>query len=206
MPFTYLIIGFTCIISYFLFKTPEKKTAFIHHPYSVKHRKEYLRLFSNGFIHADLTHLLFNMLTLFFFGELVEGKFEIEFGPVFGKLSFLLFYLSAIVFSCIPSQLKHQDNQYYGALGASGAVSAVLFIAIIMNPTSTLLVYFIPVPAWILGILYIWYSSYASKNRQNDNIGHDAHLFGAIYGCIVMLLMDPQSYPRMIKSILAWLS
>lgn len=206
MPFTYLIIGFTAIISYMMMKDPSKKSSLLHHPYSVKHRKEYQRLLTNGFIHADFMHLLFNMFTLFFFGEIVEAKFEAEFGQVFGKVSFLIFYLSAIVFSCIPSQLKHQDNQYYGALGASGAVSAVLFVSIIMNPTATLLVYFIPVPAWILGILYIWYSSYASKNRQNDNIGHDAHLFGAIYGCLVMLFIDPQSYPLMIKSIFAWLS
>ena len=200
-----ILIIFTAAISVYVFYNPAYKTRLLHYPYNIKRQGEYYRLISNGFIHGDYIHLLFNMFTLYFFGGMVEALFEAKFGT-WGDTIYILFYITAIAFSCLPSQRKHEDNPGYAALGASGAVSAVLLIAIILRPTMTLLIYgVLPVPAWILGIGYIWYSNRASKQQQRSNIGHDAHLYGAIYGCIVMLLLYPRAYPRMIQDIIEWL-
>ena len=200
-----IIIIFTAVISVYVIYNPAYKSRLLHYPYNIKMHGEYYRLISNGFIHADYIHLFFNMFTLYFFGGMVEELFTAKFG-MWGDTIFVLFYLTAIIFSCLPSQRKHADNPAYAALGASGAVSAVLLIAIIMRPTMTLLIYgILPVPAWILGIGYIWYSNRATKQQQRSNIGHDAHLYGALYGCLIMLLMYPASYPRMIQEIIEWL-
>jgi membrane associated rhomboid family serine protease len=205
MDINLLIIIFTCVISVYVIYNPAYKARLLHYPYSITRNQEYYRLLSNGFIHADYIHLAFNMFTLYFFGGMAESLFTAKFG-MWGDTIFILFYLSAIAFSCLPSQRKHADNPAYAALGASGAVSAVLLVAIILRPTMTLLIYgILPVPAWILGIGYIWYSNRASKGAQRSNIGHDAHLFGAIYGCIVMALIYPKSYPKMIREIIEWL-
>lgn len=205
MDTNFIIIIFTVAVSIYVIYNPDYKSRLLHYPYNVNKNKEYYRLISNGFIHADYIHLFFNMFTLYFFGGMVEDLFTAKFG-MWGDTIFILFYISAIAFSCLPSQRKHAENPAYAALGASGAVSSVLLIAIILNPTMTLLIYgVLPVPAWILGIGYIWYSNRASKQQQRSNIGHDAHLYGAFYGCIVMALLYPSSYPRMIQEIIAWL-
>jgi membrane associated rhomboid family serine protease len=205
MDTNFIIIIFTVAVSIYVIYNPEYKSRLLHYPYNVNKNKEYYRLISNGFIHADYIHLFFNMFTLYFFGGRVEDLFTAKFG-MWGDTIFILFYISAIAFSCLPSQRKHAENPAYAALGASGAVSSVLLIAIILQPTMTLLIYgVLPVPAWILGIGYIWYSNRASKQQQRSNIGHDAHLYGAFYGCIVMALLYPSSYPRMIQEIIAWL-
>lgn len=205
MDTNFIIIIFTVAVSIYVIYNPEYKSRLLHYPYNVNKNKEYYRLISNGFIHADYIHLFFNMFTLYFFGGMVEDLFTAKFG-MWGDTIFILFYISAIAFSCLSSQRKHAENPAYAALGASGAVSSVLLIAIILQPTMTLLIYgVLPVPAWILGIGYIWYSNRASKQQQRSNIGHDAHLYGAFYGCIVMALLYPSSYPRMIQEIIAWL-
>jgi len=205
MDTNFIIIIFTVAVSIYVIYNPEYKSRLLHYPYNVNKNKEYYRLISNGFIHADYIHLFFNMFTLYFFGGMVEDLFTAKFG-MWGDTIFILFYISAIAFSCLPSQRKHAENPAYAALGASGAVSSVLLIAIILQPTMTLLIYgVLPVPAWILGIGYIWYSNRASKQQQRSNIGHDAHLYGAFYGCIVMALLYHYSYPRMIQEIIAWL-
>lgn len=206
MSINNLIILVTVIISYFAMSDREKKNKLIHHPYSIKHNKEYYRLLSNGFIHGDWYHLAFNMITLYFFGGQTETLFKLVFGAAFGSTAFIIFYLSAIIFSCIPSQQKHHDNPGYGALGASGAVSAVLLISIVLNPTDLLLIMgVIPIPAWIFGIGYIWYSNRATRTQSQSNIGHDAHLYGSIYGCLVLAVIYPKAYPIMLEQIIAWL-
>ena len=190
LSITLIIIIMTCVISYQAFNNPEMKAKLLFRPVDAQ-RGEWYRFLSSGLIHADFMHLLINMYVLFVFGEVVEQIFtKIIFGDVWGRLAYIAFYMSAVVISSIPTYLRHQDNYAYSALGASGATSAIVFAFIITNPWSGLTLLFLPffsIPALILGIVYIWYSSYMDK-RGMDNIGHNAHLTGAIYNIVFTIL------------------
>lgn len=160
-------------------------------------RGQYDRFISSGFIHADGMHLLFNMMTLFFFGRAIE-KFYTQF---LGGLGFILFYLSALVVSSVPSYLKNKNNPQWASLGASGAVSAILFAFILFDPWSLILVFFIPVPAIIFAVLYIGYSIWAEK-QGNSNINHSAHLWGALYGVVLTIALEPRLVPYFFNRLL----
>lgn len=186
---TYIIIGITVITSYSAFTNVDLLNRLIFYPVDVKNKNELWRFITHGFIHADMGHLIFNMLTLYFFGRQVEASFQYMFGNPY---VYPIFYLTALIFSSLPSYAKHNDNAYYRSLGASGAISAVLFTTIIFDPWQTLLLnFFIPVPALLFAVGYIVYSSYMSK-KANDNIGHDAHLYGALYGLVFPIVFKPQ--------------
>ena len=144
------------------------------------------RFITYGFVHADAFHLLFNMITLFFFGSVIE-QFYRQFAF---NMGFALFYLGGLIFSILPSYLKHRNDQKWMSLGASGAVSAVLFAFILFQPWKIILVFFIPVPAIIFAILYVAYSIWAEK-RGNTGINHSAHLWGGLYGVVCTVLLEP---------------
>lgn len=209
LSITLIIIIMTCVISYQAFNNPEMKAKLLFRPVDAQ-RGEWYRFLSSGLIHADFMHLLINMYVLFVFGEVVEQIFtKIIFGDVWGRLAYIAFYMSAVVISSIPTYLRHQDNYAYSALGASGATSAIVFAFIITNPWSGLTLLFLPffsIPALILGIVYIWYSSYMDK-RGMDNIGHNAHLTGAIYGVVftilAALLFQPFYLRMMLQNLMA---
>jgi membrane associated rhomboid family serine protease len=186
MIITYAIIGFTCLVSYLCWNNPESFTKLAHIPTRVEHQGEYYRLFSAGFVHADSMHLIFNMFSLYSFGSLAEQIFmsEYMFGERIGGTMFLVFYVSAIVAANAPAFIKNKENYNYIGVGASGAVSAVIYACILFVPTAKLYIFFaIPMPAWLFGFLYLAYESYANKNI-NDNIAHDVHFAGAIYGIL----------------------
>ncbi len=186
-----LLIALTVIVSLYAWNTPEIFNKLQLNPYMVVHRKEYFRVIGHGFIHADYPHLIFNMITLYFFGDIVEQVF-IELFP-FGNIFFILFYLLALIVSSIPAIIKHKNNAYYNAIGASGAVSAILFASILFVPHNEILILPIPfpIPAYIFGVLYLVISYYLSKKNM-DNIGHDAHIAGAIFGIIFPIILKPQ--------------
>lgn len=156
-------------------------------PSEISQKGQWYRFISHAFIHANWEHLIFNMLTFFFFGVFVEQAFDYFFGNK-GTILFLMEFLLAGIASSIPSYLKHKSNYSYSAVGASGAVSAILFTSILLNPLNKIYFFFIPIgiPAFIFGILYLIYSAYMSK-RKVDNIGHDAHFWGAVFGIIFPL-------------------
>lgn len=197
---TLSIIAITAILSFLCFNNETLLKAFIFSPYSIKREKKYLKFLTHGFIHADYMHLLFNMITLFFFGPIVEQAF-IYSSPKNGTILYIGFYLLAIIVAAIPSFFKHQNNQFYLSLGASGAVSAVLFASILLQPFMTINVYVIPVPALLFGPLYLFYSAYMAK-RGKDNIGHDAHFVGAIFGMLALLLLIPGTFGRFVQQLL----
>ncbi|MES2575370.1 MAG: rhomboid family intramembrane serine protease [Bacteroidota bacterium] len=143
-----------------------------------------IRMVSSGFLHADVGHLFFNMLTLFMFAPVVSNYF--------GDLSFLLIYMGSLVFGSLLSLMMHKNDYGYRAIGASGAVTGILYSAILINPSMSLYLFFIPIPipAYIFGIGYLLYSIYGMK-AKNDNIGHMAHFGGAIGGYLITLLKEP---------------
>jgi membrane associated rhomboid family serine protease len=205
MPITYLIIGVTALISIACLNNRDLFLKLMHWPYVEARQGEYHRWLSSGFLHADYGHLIFNMLTLFFFGPIVEDWFSERF-PEFGKSFFLFFYLLSIVMVSSATYNQHKNNQGYSAIGASGATSAVLFACIMLNPTIGIGLFFIPIPipGFIFGALYIWYSSYMEKRGQ-DNIGHSAHLFGAVFGFFFPLFFDLSLGLSFFEKIMAWL-
>lgn len=181
--YTLILIAITALVSYFAFNNTKLKTELMLWPVRMKEPKEYYRLITSGFIHLDMQHLVFNMITLFFFGRSVELIFTIM-----GKHNmFLLLYLSGILVSGLPGYYKNRNNPYYAALGASGGVAAVIFASIYYQPWAS--INFI-IPSILFAILYIAYSYHMSR-KGSDNIGHDAHMWGAIYGFVFAFLIDP---------------
>lgn len=196
MSITLLIVIFTCLVSYYCLNNSEMTQKLKHYPIAEHRAGEYYRMLTSGFVHGSYWHLGINMFVLYEFGRVVERLFLSQFGQVLGGGIYLLAYLAMIVLGDIPTFLKHKDNPGYASIGASGATSGILFMYIIWSPWSMLSLYFfIPIPAIVLGVLYLWYSSWASKNQQ-DMIDHDAHLFGALAGVVLMFVCIPASITR----------
>ncbi|WP_143306754.1 rhomboid family intramembrane serine protease [Chitinophaga vietnamensis] len=199
MSISLIIIITTSIISFTALNNYEQLGKLSMQPYMVKRYRQYYRFLTSGFVHADIQHLLFNMLTLYFFGPAIEGVFEQLFG---NKIFFLLYYLLGIIVSDIPSYIRHRDNSYYSSVGASGAISAIMFTAILINPWATLGLYFvIKMPAVVYGVLFLAISAWMSR-KGGDNINHDAHLWGAIFGLVFPLLFHPELGPRFLDLLL----
>jgi membrane associated rhomboid family serine protease len=170
-----------------LFGSPRLLDRCLFRPYSFLRRRQYETMFTSALVHGDVMHLLFNMLTFYYFA------FDLE--QVIGTISFLILYLAALVVSHLGTWYKHRNDVQYASLGASGAISGVLFAAILYNPYSELMILPIPVPipAPLFGILYLAYSYWQSRNQQG-NINHDAHLGGALTGLAYVALTEPSVY------------
>src|SRR5580698_490544 len=197
---TMIILVLTTIISFLSFNNSRLMDALIFWPPAISMRRQYYRFLSCGFIHADLMHLAFNMFTLYFFGRGLElfymGRLGLQ------HYYFTLLYLSAIVVANIPSYIKQHDNYNYRSLGASGGVCAVLFAFILIDPWETLQLFFsIDVPAIVYAVLFLAYTIYMSR-RGGDNVNHDAHLWGAIYGVVFTII----AHPRVVNTFLNELS
>lgn len=184
---TLILIGVTVLVSWLAFERPKLLERLILWPPAIDRKNQVERLLTHGFIHADWSHLLFNMITLYFFGRVIERFFA----QYLGQLGFLLFYLTAIIVAILPTYLRHRHDPNYRSLGASGAVSAVLFAFILLQPWALIFVFFLPVPAIVYAIAYVAYSFWMDR-KGGDNINHSAHLSGAAYGVLFMLLMEPR--------------
>ena len=186
-----IIIG---LVSYIAWKQPVRMQQWILNPYKAYHNKEYFRFITSGFIHANWGHLIFNLFTLFFFGRNVEYTFIDLMGFTKGALAFWTLFITAVVVSDLPSFFKYKNFPNYNSLGASGGVSAFVFSSIVFYPLQPIYIMFIPIgiPGFILGALYLLYSYYQGK-QLGDNINHDAHLFGALYGVLFTVILFPQS-------------
>lgn len=184
-----IIIIITCLISYSALQNYDQLSKLALQPYMVKHYKQYYRFITSGFVHADFGHLLFNMLTLYFFGRFIEDVFMQLFH---NKLVYIIYYVLGIIVANIPSYIKNRNNSNYSSLGASGAISAIVFTAIIVNPWASIYLFFaIKMPAVIYGVLFLGISAYMSR-KGGGNINHDAHLWGAVFGIIFPLLFHPE--------------
>jgi membrane associated rhomboid family serine protease len=192
MLVTYIILGVTVAVSLWALNDHSIMNRFIFNPYVVQVRKEWYRFLTHGFLHADYVHLLVNMYVLYGFGRIVEQMYTLHLGSG-GRIAFVFMYLSSIIVASVSSYIKHKDHPGYNSLGASGATSAVVFAFILFAPWAKLSLLFIPIgiPGIIMGVLYLVYSSYMAK-RGGDNIGHDAHFYGAVYGFFYTLLLKPK--------------
>lgn len=188
MSLTLIIIIITAITSVMAFSNHQLLDKLIFYPAKMNGPGEYYRFITHGLIHADWIHLFFNMYVLYIFGTQVEYLYQ---GYIGKPYLYMVMYVLALIASSLPSFAKHRNNYYYSALGASGAVAAVLFTFVYYAPWSTLLIFgIIPMPAIIGAVLYLVYSAYMSR-KGTDNIGHDAHFYGAVFGFIFSFLFDP---------------
>jgi len=192
MSISIVLIAISVIASIYAWNHQDKYQKWMLNPYAVVHKQQYYRLITSGFIHNGYIHLLFNMITLYFFGDVIEQTFKYYYGGS-GVFYFLLLYFLGMIISDIPSLVKYRNNPNYNSLGASGAVSAVVFASILFNPTAKICI-FLPIfclPGFIFGILFLIYSYYQGK-RMADNINHDAHLYGAVFGVIFSIIIEPR--------------
>jgi len=194
---TVLLIALTCVLSWMAMHNARLMDRLILWPPAIQKQHQYDRLITHGFVHADLSHLLFNMITLYFFGRLIERFFA----QYIGQVGFALFYLSALLVAILPTYLRHRNDARYRSLGASGAVSAVLFAFILLQPWAMIYVFLLPVPAIVYGVIYVGYS-YWMDRRGNDNINHSAHLWGAGYGVLFSLLLEPRIAGAFVDNLL----
>ena len=197
-PVNLLLIAITAILSWMAFNNRKLADRLILWPPAIDKHRQYDRLVTYGFIHADFGHLLFNMVTLYFFGRSIE---VIMLGITGQWWVYPLFYLAALVVSILPTYLKNQKNPNYLSLGASGAVSAVLFAFILISPWSLIFVFFIPAPAILYGVFYVGYSIWMDK-KGGDNVNHSAHLAGAAFGVMFMLFMEPELLQHFLQSLM----
>ena len=197
---TYAILILTVAFSAYAMNNPEIKFKYIFHPYSINKYNQHYRFLSHAFLHGDYIHLAFNMYALWMFGPIVEKQVLPLLAGAFGEPDkkmgmalFILLYTGAIYASSISEYFKNKNNPHYTSLGASGAVNALLFSFITCSPMSQLGFFFIPMPAWVFGIVYLGISYYLSKrnkgNESVDRIGHEAHFWGAMFGVIFTLIL-----------------
>lgn len=199
-PVTIGLIIANAIISLIGFSNAALVDKTIMWPYRVGRENQYLRFITSGFLHADYLHLFFNMFTLYFFGSALE--LYLKFYGLGGSIAYLLLYFVALIVSDIPSFIKHRDDYNYRSLGASGAVSAVVFATIVFNPWTSIYIYgAIKISATLYAVLYIVYCVYMGK-RGGDNINHDAHLWGSLFGLGFILALIAYLQPALFTGII----
>jgi membrane associated rhomboid family serine protease len=190
LSITLILIAATTLTSAMAFQRPALKEALLFSPYAVLHQGQWYRLFSHAFVHADWGHLLVNMFVLWSFGSNVELLYPMV-TALPGAVAYGVLYVGGVLFATLPGMAKHRDDPRYRSVGASGAVSAVLFAQILLMPTHEVSVFFIQdLPAWVFGLLYLAYS-YAMDKRGGDNVAHDAHFYGAVFGLLFTAALDP---------------
>jgi len=195
MSSTLIIVGITCLVSMLAFGNPKMIEGMLFWPPALEKKGEYQRMLTYGLVHADFTHLLFNMVTLFFFGTLVERFYQAR----LGDYGFAFFYTLGLIASILPTWWRHRGDAGYRSLGASGAVMGVLFASILFDPWMLIYVFAaVPIPAIVYGVLYVAYELWADR-RGRDRVNHSAHLWGAAYGVGFSLLVDPGIAARFLR-------
>jgi membrane associated rhomboid family serine protease len=185
---TVVILAITCIVSFTAFSNEKIMEDLIFYPPAVTNRNQWYRFITCGFIHADIMHLAFNMYSFYLFGRMVEEAFIQIFGDK-GKLLYILLYIIALIVCLLPTYLNNKENYHYRSLGASGAVSAVIFAGIFIFPTMKMGLFLIPimVPGFVFGPIFLILSAYLAK-RGHGNINHSAHIWGGIFGIVFLIV------------------
>jgi membrane associated rhomboid family serine protease len=206
-----VLIGLTVAISAYALSNRDLMEAWIMAPYVISRNGQWYRFLTSGFLHADWSHLLFNMFAFYSFSPVVLATLAQGYGAGAGLGLFLLLYLGGIVVSDLPTYFKHRDERNYRSLGASGGVASVLFASILLFPVNSngggIIIFPLPFPIqpFIFGVLYLLYSWYMGR-RRGDNINHDAHFYGALYGVLVIAALVPGVVPQFVQQVLNYIS
>ncbi|MFL0162258.1 rhomboid family intramembrane serine protease [Aquirufa salirivi] len=201
---SFIIIVITVLVSLLCWQKPALMDRMTMNPFKINRRKEYWRFITSGFIHADFTHLFFNLFSFFFFGLQLENIFTILF-PESGQILFVIFYLTAIVAADLPTYFKQSKNPHFNSLGASGAVSAVIFAGILFFPTEKIYLFgILGIPGFIYAGLFTWYSI-AMDRRGRDYVNHSAHLYGGLYGLVFVTFLYPKVWLTFVEQVKAML-
>lgn len=205
MNLTYILIGLTVLVSMSAFSNEKVMQQLMMNPYAIKNKQQYYRFLTSGFIHGNHIHLIVNMFSFYFFGIAIERVFSILFDDA-GGVYFITLYLMAIIVSDLPTYFKHKNNPNYNSLGASGGVAAMIFAFILFMPLQKIYLYaVVGIPGFIVGILYLAFSWYQGK-KSNDNINHDAHLYGSLFGLLFCIAVYPACLPNFVAQISDWIS
>ncbi|MBR3292659.1 MAG: rhomboid family intramembrane serine protease [Bacteroidales bacterium] len=199
---TLVIILLTAAVSIICFSRPAAFASMKFSAYAVWHKRQWYRMLSYGLVHGGWGHLVFNMITLFCFGRIVEQYFGVAFGETNGPILYVVLYVTALAVSSTGDLLKFRNDPYYSAVGASGAVSAILFASILFEPRMGIYIYLIPipVPAYIFAPAYLVYCIVMAR-KNVDNIGHSAHFWGAVYGLVFPLLLRPDIFTHFLSQL-----
>lgn len=197
MSFILLIVN-VAVSLYAMYGNNSLYSKLILCPYEFFRERNYYTLITSGFIHADTQHLLFNMFSFYFFAFTLES--------IVGSIDFTLIYFGSLVLADVPSLLKHKDDPNYRSLGASGAVSGIVFSTILFAPLSKMIIFPlpIPIPAFIYGVLYLVWCIYAAK-KSDDMINHSAHLWGSLAGLGLTIILDPMSIEIFLSNFTSFL-
>ncbi len=202
MNVTLFLILASVAASFYAWNNRDVYSKWMLNPYLINKKNQYYRFITSGFIHADYMHLFFNMFSLYAIGSSLENIFMMVHGDM-GKFYFLALYIGGMVLADVTTFFKYKNDINYNSLGASGAVSAIIFSFVMIAPTQTLSINFIPMPAFLFGILYLGISYYQAR-RSTDNINHDAHFYGAVFGMIFTVLTIPNCLPNFIDALVNW--
>lgn len=202
MNITLFLILASVVASFYAWNNADIHSKWMLNPYLIDKKNQYYRFLTSGFIHADYMHLFFNMFSLYAIGSNLESIFTMFHGEI-GKFYYLALYIGGMVLADIPTFIKYKKDSNYNSLGASGAVSAIIFSFVMIMPTNMLSINFIPMPAFLFGILYLGISYYQAR-RSTDNINHDAHFYGAMFGIVFTLVFIPDAAPNFMNQLLSW--
>lgn len=198
---TILIIILTVVVSYLGFNSEKTLQNCMNHPYSVMHRNEYFRMVTSGFVHRDWWHLIFNMISLYYFGSVVEMILKQKYGSS-GTYIYGAAYVVAIILSDIPFTIEKRNQNAYYSYGASGATSAMMLASVILSPMSKICLYFVLcLPAVAFALLFVGYSWYGSRSRNEDGVNHSAHFYGALLGIFFITIAVPGAFGNFLTEI-----
>ncbi|MDB5274078.1 MAG: rhomboid family protein [Chitinophagaceae bacterium] len=193
---TFILIGVMSVATFIALNNRKFYDAWILNPYRMEKHKEYYRFLTSGLIHANFIHWFFNMFTFFFAANYIESYM--------GGFHLVAILFLGIILSDFPSFSKHRHDPGYRSLGASGGVAAVMFAFIMIEPISTISVFFIPMPAFVFGALFLLYSYYQGKGQSGDNVNHSAHFYGALVGMVYILILYPTTLFTFFEQLLSW--
>lgn len=192
--------------SFYCFSNRDKMSKYLFHPYSIFHNKEHYRFLTHAFIHGDYIHLAFNCIALYSFGTALEDYlFPQEFGEKLGKVYYILLFTGGIYAASFTEYFRNKNNPNYSSLGASGAISSIMFCFIMMSPLSQISLFFFPMQGWIAGVLLLGVSYYLIRRKKtsdySDNISHESHFWGALFGVAFILVLKPSILKDFIDKI-----
>jgi membrane associated rhomboid family serine protease len=204
---TYTFLTLIVIFSLYCFNDRRAMYKYLFHPYSIYHNKEHYRFLTHAFIHGDFMHLAFNCLALYSFGLILEeGYFPLLFGEKLGKLYYILLFTGGIYAASFTEYFRNKNNTDYTSLGASGAISSIIFCYIMISPLKDIYLFFFPMQGWIAGVLLLGVSYYLIRRKRttdySDNISHESHFWGALFGVAFILILKPAIMQAFVRQIM----